>query len=296
MDIATIMHWVVPPVVGAVIGYFTNYIAVKMLFFPRREIRILGHRLPFTPGAIPKGKERLAKAAGDVVAGALLTREDVEHMLLSDSVQQEITELVIQQTEKRPHEILCSAADVTEETYQEKREQLCDVLSREILKSMDVKDFVREYGNAYLTEKTQNSMLKLILNEKRRQEIIDMLADDLQRVIDEKGQDYVKTLLSGKIGTIEDQPVSDLLSHIGFPEEVLKDAVQSTYRRLVLGNMDALLSHIHIAEIVTEKINAMSVEELEQLVLTMMKKELGMIVNLGALIGFVLGMFNLLLP
>ena len=45
----------------------------------------------------------------------------------------------------------------------------------------------------------------------------------------------------------------------------------------------------------TDKINAMSVEELEKLALTMMKKELNLIVSLGGLIGFVLGLANLLL-
>ena len=41
------------PIIGAIIGYFTNYIAVKMLFYPRKEIKVFGHVLPFTPGAIP---------------------------------------------------------------------------------------------------------------------------------------------------------------------------------------------------------------------------------------------------
>ena len=59
--------------------------------------------------------------------------------------------------------------------------------------------------------------------------------------------------------------------------------------------VEKLLTRINIAGIVTEKINAMSVEELEKLVLTMMKKELNLIVSLGALIGFVLGLVNLLL-
>ena len=77
-----IVRRIAGPVVGAVIGYFTNYIAVKMLFFPRKPVYLFGHQLPLTPGAIPKGKERLAKAAGDVVAGALLTREDLEDFLL----------------------------------------------------------------------------------------------------------------------------------------------------------------------------------------------------------------------
>lgn len=45
-------------IIGAIIGYYTNYIAVKMLFYQRKEIYIMVHKLPFTPGAIPKGKDR----------------------------------------------------------------------------------------------------------------------------------------------------------------------------------------------------------------------------------------------
>ena len=52
------------PVIGGVIGYFTNYIAVKMLFRPLKPVKIGGRTLPFTPGIIPKGKPRLAKALG----------------------------------------------------------------------------------------------------------------------------------------------------------------------------------------------------------------------------------------
>ena len=47
--------------------------------------------------------------------------------------------------------------------------------------------------------------------------------------------------------------------------------------------------------VVEEKINAMDVRELESLILSVMKHELGMVVNLGALIGFVLGLLNLLI-
>ena len=61
-----ILKYLAGPLIGAVIGYCTNYIAVKMLFYPRKEIRVFGHRLPFTPGAIPKGQQRLAKAATEM--------------------------------------------------------------------------------------------------------------------------------------------------------------------------------------------------------------------------------------
>ena len=39
----------------------------------------------------------------------------------------------------------------------------------------------------------------------------------------------------------------------------------------------------------------MGVKELEELVLSVMKNELNMIINLGALIGFVIGLLNILL-
>lgn len=118
------------PVVGAVIGYFTNYIAVKMLFFPRKPIYLFGHQLPFTPGAIPKGKERLARAAGDVVAGALLTRDDLEDFLLSEETESQIIALVLRQSEEKLHDLIIKAADISEESYLEKRTQLCEAVSR----------------------------------------------------------------------------------------------------------------------------------------------------------------------
>ena len=43
---------------------------------------------------------------------------------------------------------------------------------------------------------------------------------------------------------------------------------------------------------IEDKINDMKTEELEKVVLTVMKKELDTIVNLGALIGFILGSLN----
>ena len=47
------------------------------------------------------------------------------------------------------------------------------------------------------------------------------------------------------------------------------------------------------AEIVEDKINDMEVSELEDLVMQVMKNELQTIVNLGALIGAVIGVINI---
>jgi len=52
---------------STVIGYVTNYIAIRMLFRPWKAYHIGQFRIPFTPGLIPKEKERLAQSIGDSV-------------------------------------------------------------------------------------------------------------------------------------------------------------------------------------------------------------------------------------
>ena len=47
---------IIRPLIGAAIGYVTNWIAVKMLFFPLNPVKIGKFTLPFTPGVIPKNK------------------------------------------------------------------------------------------------------------------------------------------------------------------------------------------------------------------------------------------------
>ena len=47
------------PVIGFIIGYFTNYIAIKMLFHPRKKIFGI-------QGVLPKRKEILAKKIGQI--------------------------------------------------------------------------------------------------------------------------------------------------------------------------------------------------------------------------------------
>ncbi len=67
--------YLISALVGAVIGYITNWLAIKMLFKPHKEKRVFGMKVPFTPGLIPKEKERIAKSIGDTVGEHILTNE-----------------------------------------------------------------------------------------------------------------------------------------------------------------------------------------------------------------------------
>ncbi|MFP4491271.1 MAG: DUF445 domain-containing protein [Spirochaetaceae bacterium] len=81
-DFSTLV-WAVPPLIGAVIGYVTNVIAIKMLFRPLREKRLFGLRLPLTPGIIPQQRHTLAESIGVMVSRDLITEDAVRGQLSS---------------------------------------------------------------------------------------------------------------------------------------------------------------------------------------------------------------------
>lgn len=80
MNLSNLWLFVAPPVVGGIIGYFTNDIAIKMLFRPYRPLYFKGRQLPFTPGLIPRNQERLAKRVSDTIMGSLLTPEELQNL------------------------------------------------------------------------------------------------------------------------------------------------------------------------------------------------------------------------
>jgi uncharacterized membrane protein YheB (UPF0754 family) len=80
LDLARLWLLLSPPVVGGIIGYFTNDIAIKMLFRPYKAIYVGGRKLPFTPGLIPSNQEKLAKRISDTIMGSLLTPEELQNL------------------------------------------------------------------------------------------------------------------------------------------------------------------------------------------------------------------------
>lgn len=90
MDIKLILM----PVLGAFIGYITNWLAIKMLFRPFEEKRIFGIRIPFTPGLIPKEREKIAENIAETVKKHLLPEEKLLKVLNESGYQDRIKKRV----------------------------------------------------------------------------------------------------------------------------------------------------------------------------------------------------------
>lgn len=62
------------PVISAFIGWFTNWIAIKMLFHPREPKRFLGLTIQ---GIFPKRQQQFAEKLGKLVSNELLSFQDI---------------------------------------------------------------------------------------------------------------------------------------------------------------------------------------------------------------------------
>lgn len=69
--------WTVP-LIGAFIGWMTNWLAIKMLFHPRKPVKILF--ITFH-GIFPKNKPRIADKLGTVVQRDLINFTDIKDRL-----------------------------------------------------------------------------------------------------------------------------------------------------------------------------------------------------------------------
>jgi uncharacterized membrane protein YheB (UPF0754 family) len=63
------------PVISAFIGWFTNWIAIKMLFHPKHPVKVLG--ITFH-GIFPKRQKQFAEKLGKLVSQELLSFSDIE--------------------------------------------------------------------------------------------------------------------------------------------------------------------------------------------------------------------------
>ena len=290
------------PLIGAVIGYCTNYIAVKMLFRPLYPVKIGNWTLPFTPGIIPRGKSRLAKALGSAVGDHLITKTDLEDMLLSEGVKNTIVSRIsegVQKVQKSDDTVEGFLQHYVEQgDYEAMREKLEDFITDRItegLDKLDVGSIIAEEGAKEVKQKFQGSMVSMFLTDDLINSIAEPIGRKVGDYIRENGHDKIHPVVVGEIASVESRKVGEIIESIPLGEEKIRALVESIYVKFVGDKAGELAEQFHIAKVVEEKVNGMDVLEVENVLMSLMKKELNAVINLGALIGFIIGLLNLLL-
>ncbi len=84
------------PIVSALIGYVTNYLAVRMLFRPHRPRRFLGLSIQ---GLVPRRQKEIARSLGAMIERDLFSHEDIQAALSSAETTEEAQAFLAEQVD-----------------------------------------------------------------------------------------------------------------------------------------------------------------------------------------------------
>ena len=290
------LKYIAAPLIGALIGYCTNYIAVKMLFRPRHEKYFFGHKVPLTPGAIPKGKIRLAKSVGDVISNHLVTSEDIEGKALNEETETAVTERIMKML-KSDIDSGFRAISSSEEEYEMITTNLDYAVAlrmADAVKSINFSDIIKVKGGQIIGEQLGGSMLGMFINLEMIDSILGSISDNIGMYVDDHCYNFLAPEVSRSMEKLRGDNIYDMITSNGVSDEELRAKVRELYRQTIKAVIPELIAKMDIASMVSQKIEDMEVEQLEDMVMEVMSKELTTIVNLGALIGFILGLINLI--
>ena len=288
--------WVAPIVLGAIIGYFTNYLAIKMLFRPKRAWYLGKHRVPFTPGIIPKNKDRLARAVGQAVGEKLLTRSDIKEQLLHGAVRRAFVDTAVNELQGAQMSLHALAQDAIGETsYQTVKTALVDYICDRVKDGFSKLDLEQLLCNGSRTLLQKGNFLSLFLNENTMQTFAPPIAQAMRDYVDQNGETLLKPVIMQEVEQIGAQSTKDLTSHFRLNEAFVHDMLDHIYEHVVREKADTVLENFDIALLVEQRILQMDTDQIEELVMSVMERELKAVISLGALLGALIGAWNILI-
>lgn len=315
----------IAPLLGGLIGYITNDIAIRMLFRPHKAKYLFGIHIPFTPGIIPKEKGRIAEAIGGVISENLMNNEVLEKYLLSDEmigkVRSAVEEFISTQQQNQESvvrflghylsndEIDTIAQNINQSITKQTYEKLADssvgdkvahIAIDHVAQKLTIdgaQELLSGIGGALGGLKGMaaglfggNIVAKFL--GMLREPAEHFLAKNINTMLRDNGEEIVSNMIGGEVDNFLNKPVCKLLE--GHEEQLAQtvDTIESIYRSIITEHLPKILESIDISKIVRERINEMDVNETEKLIFQVMDKELKAIVWLGALLGLLMGCIN----
>lgn len=295
-----ILEYLSGPVVGAVIGYITNDIAIRMLFRPRQPKHIFGWHVPFTPGIIPKEKDRIAGAIGTSISENLMNRDVLERNLLSDEMIAKVRQAVADFADTQLHndetvEQFARHYLTADEVKVLRDNAITEATKLLITKLQDsaVGEQIAHVATEHVIEKSRHSLAGKLGADKLLSALSgpvkSHLAKHINEVLRSQSGDMVSRLVRDEGDKLLSLPMRQLLA--GHEEQVkqAQDSIVSVYRTVITEHLPRILEAIDISAIVESRIREMDIVEAETIIMQLIRKELRAIVWLGALLGCIMG-------
>lgn len=306
------------PLLGGIIGYITNDIAIRMLFRPHKAKYLFGVKIPFTPGIIPKEKGRIASAIGGAISENLMSKEVLEKNLLSGEmiakIQNSIDTFFVKQKDNQEtvREFLAhylTGGDI-DRLICGLKEGLTNQVSTKLGDSNlgeQISDVVIEHVSSKLRIDGLDidipQMLKSLIGSSVWGQVANLietpakhyLAKNINQILSVNGPEIVGNLVDNGVDDISRLSMQQLLQGKDLQIAQITNTCIGLYRTIISEHLPRILEAINIPVIIESRINEMDMNETEKLIFQVMDKELKAIVWLGALLGAVMGSVNLLI-
>ncbi|MFR4051168.1 MAG: DUF445 family protein [Clostridium perfringens] len=230
--------YIIGALIGAVIGYITNWLAIKMLFRPREAKYIFGMKLPFTPGLIPKEKSRIANKVGETVGTHLLNSDSLSKALKDDKIKSKFNEVA----KEKINQVINSNSTLEEslkntlgENYYALKGNMINNITKTILESIQEEEFknkVKFYIVDSIKERLNKNPEKIIdfINSNKFREVI------IKTLEEEKTRDIIGKALLKEVKTLEKEDLTI--------EEVIPENIKPYIEEYVKSQKDTLVDII----------------------------------------------------
>lgn len=289
--IQTILRFLGGPLVGAIIGAFTNYIAIKMLFRPLKEKRIGRLKIPFTPGVIPKHQEELARALSKTVYENFFTNNDIEGIFLSE----EMEDLFVDKLYLLVGDIELGRIDAAldEDAKLKVKESFYNKIHQTIMDS-NISGVVADQAEKIIRSKVKGgSLAGLLLNDSVTSRLSAVIGSEVASYVKDHDMEILLPILEEQKEKLKEATIGSFLQDIGADREKVCTVLKNGYQSFMTNAKTTIAETFHIQEFIYQKIMDLNPADIERLVNEAIKREMNYLVYLGALLGFLIGIINI---
>ncbi|GAA0814517.1 DUF445 domain-containing protein [Clostridium tertium] len=173
-------------IVGGLIGWITNILAIKLLFRPIKPVKIPILNIEIL-GLIPKRKNEIAANIGEVISNELLSMDDILDQALSNSngenfnsyITDKIKNIINEKLNIIPMPFRIMAAPYIDEILNKEVPNAVDEISIDLLdkakENVNIQEIVEEKINQLDLEKLEDIIIKVAKKELKHIEILGLV-------------------------------------------------------------------------------------------------------------------------
>jgi len=164
-----LFYFLIFPAVGALVGWVTNKIAIKMLFRPRKQVNFLGLKIQ---GVIPRRHHELAVRIAETVHDRLLTSDDLKEAMSDvdweDEVRGTLNSIL---NLKGPGSLIGKIPGIGQAWDALLLPQILDTLTKEVNK------LIARYRNVFIGKVTESVNIRELVAQRVEQFELEALED-----------------------------------------------------------------------------------------------------------------------